>query len=99
LRQITPISSSVSKSGHEPQNSQIYTSGSASSTLKGITKNPALFPFATESISIKGLESHGRLEVLHQGLDEDVIMLRGGGAKGRFPAQYNDSVPFRIQRE
>ena len=77
----------------------LIASGSASSTLKGITKNPALFPFATESISIKGLESHGRLELLRQGLDEDVIMLRGAGAKGRFPAQDNDSVPFRIQRE
>jgi hypothetical protein len=55
----------------------LIASGSASSTLKGITQNPALFPFTTESINIRGLESHSRLELLRQGLDEDVIMLRG----------------------
>ncbi len=53
-------------------------SGSASSTLRAITQNPALFPFTTESINIKRLETHGRLELLRQGLDEDVIMLRSG---------------------
>ncbi len=46
-----------------------------------ITQNPALFPFSTESINIRGLESHSRLELLRQGLDEDVIMLRGGVAR------------------
>ncbi len=59
----------------------LIASGSASSTLKAITQNPALFPFTTESINIRGLESHGRLELLRQGLDEDVIMLRGGAAR------------------
>jgi hypothetical protein len=56
----------------------LIASGSASSTLKAITQNPALFPFTTESINIRGLESHSRLELSRQGLDEDVIMLRGG---------------------
>ena len=59
----------------------LIASGSASGTLKAITQNPALFPFTTESINIRGLESHGRLELLRQGLDEDVIMLRGGAAR------------------
>lgn len=59
----------------------LIASGSASSTLRAITQNPALFPFTTESINIRGLESHGRLELLRQGLDEDVIMLRGGVAR------------------
>ncbi len=59
----------------------LIASGSASSTLKAITQNPALFPFATESINIRRLESHSRLELLRQGLDEDVIMLRGGVAR------------------
>ncbi len=59
----------------------LSASGSASSTLKAITQNPALFPFATESINFRGLESHSRLELLRQGLDEDVIMLRGGVAR------------------
>ncbi len=59
----------------------LIASGSASSTLKAITQNPALFPFTTESINIRGLESHSRLELLRQGLDEDVIMLRGGAAR------------------
>lgn len=59
----------------------LIASGSASSTLRAITQNPALFPFTTESIHIRGLESHGRLELLRQGLDEDVIMLRGGVAR------------------
>ena len=56
----------------------LIASGSASSTLKAITQNPALFPFTTESINIRRLESHSRLELLRQGLDEEVIMLRGG---------------------
>jgi len=56
----------------------LIASGSASSTLRAITQNPALFPFTTESINIKRLETHGRLELLRQGLDEDVIMLRSG---------------------
>ena len=59
----------------------LMASGSASSTLKAITQNPALFPFTTESIKIRVLETHGRLELLRQGLDEDVIMLRGGVAR------------------
>jgi len=59
----------------------LIASGSASGTLKAITQNPALFPFSTESINIRGLESHSRLELLRQGLDEDVIMLRGGVAR------------------
>ncbi len=59
----------------------LVASGSTSSTLKAITQNPALFPFTTESINIRGLESHSRLELLRQGLDEDVIMLRGGVAR------------------
>src|SRR5947209_3563901 len=60
----------------------LIASGSASSTLRAITQNPALFPFTTESINIRGLDSHSRLELLRQGLDEDVIMLRGAVAKG-----------------
>jgi hypothetical protein len=56
----------------------LIASGSASSTLRAITQNPALFPFTTESINIRGLESHNRLEIMRQGLDEDVVMLRGG---------------------
>lgn len=56
----------------------LIASGSASSTLKAITQNPALFPFTTESINIRELEAHSRMELLRQGLDEDVIMLRGG---------------------
>jgi hypothetical protein len=59
----------------------LIASGSASGTLRVITQNPALFPFSTESINIRGLESHSRLEILRQGLDEDVIMLRGGIAR------------------
>jgi hypothetical protein len=59
----------------------LIANGSASSTLKAITQNPALFPFTTESINIRGLETHSRLELLRQGLDEDVIMLRGGFAR------------------
>jgi hypothetical protein len=59
----------------------LIASGSASSILKAITQNPALFPFATESINIRRLESHSRLELLRQGLDEEVIMLRGGVAR------------------
>lgn len=56
----------------------LIASGSASSTLRAITQNPALFPFTTESINIRGLDAHSRIELLRQGLDEDVIMLRGG---------------------
>jgi len=59
----------------------LMASGSASSTLKAITQNPALFPFTTESIKIRVLETHGRLELLRQGLDEDVIMLRSRVAR------------------
>jgi len=56
----------------------LIASGSASGTLKAIRQNPALFPFTTELINIRGLETHSRLELLRQGLDEDVIMFRGG---------------------
>ena len=59
----------------------LIASGSASGTLRAITQNPALFPFTTELINIRRLETHGRLELLRQGLDEDVIMLRGGVAR------------------
>jgi len=59
----------------------LIASGSTSSTLRAITQNPALFPFTTESINIRVLETHSRLELLHQGLDEDVIMLRSGVAR------------------
>ena len=59
----------------------LIASGSASGTLKAIRQNPALFPFTTELINIRGLETHSRLELLRQGLDEDVIMFRGGVAR------------------
>ncbi|HEY6286984.1 MAG TPA: hypothetical protein VIX20_15080 [Ktedonobacteraceae bacterium] len=56
----------------------LIASGSGTSTLRAVIQNPALFPFNTESLNIRGLEFHNRLEILRQGLDEDVIMLRGG---------------------
>lgn len=59
----------------------LIASGSGSSTLKAITQNPALFPFTTESLNIRGLESHSRLELLRQGLDQDVVILRGEVAR------------------
>ena len=59
----------------------LIASGSASGTLRAIIQNPALFPFTTESINIRGLESQSRLELVRQGLDEDVVMLRGGVAR------------------
>lgn len=59
----------------------LIASGSASGTLKAITQNPALFPFTTGLINIRRLEDHSRIELLRQGLDEDVIMLRSGGAR------------------
>ena len=59
----------------------LIASGSASGTLRAITQTPALFPFTTESINIRELETHSRLELLRQGLDEDVIMLRSGVAR------------------
>lgn len=54
----------------------LIASGVSSASLRAITGNPALFPFALGSTSARELEANARLEIYRQGLDEDMVRLR-----------------------
>lgn len=55
----------------------IVASGSDSGVLRVIAQSPALFPFANISVNITQLAANDRLELFRQGLDEDMVILRG----------------------
>jgi hypothetical protein len=55
----------------------LVASGSDSGVLRAIAQSPALFPFANVSVNITELVSNDRLELFRQGLDEDMVILRG----------------------
>lgn len=54
----------------------MVASGSDAGALKAIAQSPALFPFAF-GVNTTDSAGNDRLELFRQGLDEDMIMLRG----------------------
>jgi len=58
----------------------LVASDSDSKALKAIAQAPALFPFAVGPLNFTDLEGNHRLELFRQGLDEDMVTLRGHGA-------------------
>ncbi len=50
---------------------------SSSGSLHALLKNPALFPFEIKTIGRNVLHSRSRLELFQQGVDEQVVLLRG----------------------
>lgn len=56
--------------------SVLVASQSKYGALSSIHQTPVLFPFALEAFNIRDLEQNDHLEVLRQGLDQDVIRLR-----------------------
>ena len=55
----------------------LHVRPNGTATLKDILESPSLFPFRFQSASIeRTLTGSPRLEVLHLGLDEDVVALR-----------------------
>lgn len=55
----------------------LVASDADSRALKAIARSPALFPFVVGPLNINDLEGNGRLEFFRQGLNEDMVMLRG----------------------
>jgi hypothetical protein len=58
----------------------LISQGSSASALSAITQSPSLFPFILDSLNIKQLEKSVRLELLRQGLNQDVVKLRAASA-------------------
>jgi hypothetical protein len=54
----------------------LIASDSNSQAIGVISQAPALFPFMVSSINPRDLEANQRLEFFHQGLDENMVMLR-----------------------
>jgi len=59
----------------------LISQGSNASALTAITQSPFLFPFILDSLNTKQLENSVRLELLRQGLNQDVVKLRAAAAK------------------
>ena len=55
----------------------MISSGLSSVSLKTVIQSPSLFPFKLGLSNINELNLNERLEPYRQGLDEDIIMLRG----------------------
>jgi hypothetical protein len=58
----------------------LISQGSNASALTAITQSPFLFPFILDSLNTKQLENSVRLELLRQGLNQDVVKLRAAAA-------------------
>lgn len=54
--------------------------GMHAGTLTAIARSPILFPFVTDPLKLSDVNSHGRLELFRQGLDEDMVTLRKSGS-------------------
>ncbi len=54
----------------------LVASNSDASILRAIAQTPALFPFAVAQLNFISLSGNERLELLRQGLDQNMIMLR-----------------------
>lgn len=52
--------------------------GSAAASLLQLSHWPALFPFSIDAVPRKDIEHSGRLELFHQGVDEEMLLLRTG---------------------
>lgn len=55
----------------------LIASGSDTGALKMLIQTPALFPFSIAPLYAADLNSHDRLELFRQSLDEDMVTLRG----------------------
>lgn len=53
----------------------LVSSGASSGILRTISDTPALFPFDIQQLNAQSLQPNSRLDVLKQGLDEDIITL------------------------
>ena len=53
--------------------------------VKSVMQSPALFPFRLEAVSSDVLSGCGRLEVVHHGLDVEMVVLRQRGEVARMP--------------
>jgi hypothetical protein len=57
----------------------LHARSNGSAALKDLLENPALFPFRIERVSTEGiLAISPRIEIVRQGLDEQMVMLRPG---------------------
>ena len=55
----------------------LHACTNASIPLRDLLSSPGLFPFRIESVSAESIRTvTQRLDILRQGLDEDVVMLR-----------------------
>jgi len=55
----------------------LHASANDSVPLKDLANSPGLFPFRIETVSAGSIRTVSqRLDVLRQGLDEDVVMLK-----------------------
>ena len=61
----------------------LHSQSNGSAPLKDLLDSPSLFPFRLKKITVQNIleVSHG-LEHLRHGLDDDLIMLRGGNGSG-----------------
>jgi hypothetical protein len=55
----------------------LRSSGATSGLLRALTQAPALFPFELVTLHLAELERNARLEWFRQGLDQDMVTLRG----------------------
>ena len=55
----------------------LIASGIHAGSLSAMVQSPALFPFALGPLSATHVEPHNRIELFRQGLDEDLVALRG----------------------
>jgi hypothetical protein len=53
--------------------------GSEAASLRGLAGSPALFPFEVGAPRRDALEGNGRLEFFHQGVNEEMVLLRRTG--------------------
>ncbi len=56
----------------------LHTTGSGLGVLPVVLEAPALFPFRIGRLPTRVLEENSRLELYHQGRDEDLVALHGG---------------------
>ena len=49
--------------------------------VRAVTQGPALFPFTLDPLRAADLTTSGRLELVRQGLDDDLVALRGRPAR------------------
>ncbi len=57
----------------------LVASDSDTAALKVLAQTPALFPFAVSQLNLTALAASERLELFRQGLDENMVILRGRG--------------------